>query len=393
MKGPAFATGLICCLTGPALAQVTGHLDLGLGSASMPGAGMTSLWAAAPTLRLETRNLRLEGSGEYRDLGPAGRDLSGFASASYFVRLPGPLLLEAGGGGAVRGAAGLATASSWDVGGRLHLRAAVAGGWLGLRGGRDRFGGLRSWEAGLWRDMGAVSFQIQGRQTTSGDITGPPIAARDSLSRPDSGSQSRVRLTTELGGWLTWNQGPLQLRGGAGWRLSNLEPVRSGALADGTASLVRSSTSWWIAEGTYWLTERLGLTGAVGRQSPNPSLLVTATNFMRLSVRVGLDRHPSERKIPPHPDAGLTLRRMGERVQLEFEAPLARGVEVMGDLTDWQPVAMKHEGGNRWRIQLAATPGIHYLNVRYDGGAWQTPPSLRVVQDEFGKETGLLLVQ
>ncbi len=235
--------------------------------------------------------------------------------------------------------------------------------------------------------------QIQGSQTTSGDATGPPIAAGDSLSRPDSGSQSRVRLTTELGGWLTWNQGPLQLRGGAGWRLSNLEPVRSGALADGPAALAHTSTGWWTAEGTYWLTERLGITGIVGRQSPNPSLLISATNFMRLSVRIGLDRHPSDRKTLPHQAAKLTLRRIGRRVELEFEAPIALQVEVMGDLTDWQPVAMEHAGGNRWRVRLAATPGIHYLNVRYDGGAWQTPPSLRVVPDEFGKETGLLLVE
>jgi 1,4-alpha-glucan branching enzyme len=71
---------------------------------------------------------------------------------------------------------------------------------------------------------------------------------------------------------------------------------------------------------------------------------------------------------------------------------MATKVELMGDFTDWQPVEMARQNSTRWRVRLAAEPGVHYLNVRYDGGIWQPPPRANVIHDEFGKETGVLLI-
>jgi hypothetical protein len=68
-------------------------------------------------------------------------------------------------------------------------------------------------------------------------------------------------------------------------------------------------------------------------------------------------------------------------------------VEIMGDFTDWSPVLMERvRPGGVWRLRLPAASGLHRVNVRYDGGAWVTPPLTRVVRDEFGKESGEFLV-
>jgi hypothetical protein len=71
---------------------------------------------------------------------------------------------------------------------------------------------------------------------------------------------------------------------------------------------------------------------------------------------------------------------------------MATKVELMGDFTEWQPVEMARQSATRWRVRLAAEPGVHYLNVRYDGGGWQSPPGVSVIQDEFGKESGVLVI-
>ena len=379
----------------PLRAQVTGHLDAGLGGSTAPRLGMQSLWAIAPQLRFISRQLRVDGEGEFRGRGAAGHEYNGTGAASFFVHLPASLLLDLNGSGAVSSLSGMTSASRWDAGARLHLRNRVSGTWFGLSAGRDRFGALDGWEAGLWRDLGPVSIQLQGRRTTGAEqVAGGALILGDSIVRVDSSAQTRVRSSTEVGGWLSYNRGRLELRSGAGWRIDNREPTATGPLGDvARPPSVRAVNGWWTAEGTYWLSDRLGFTGSVGRQAPNPSLLLSPTNFLRLSIRLGLERHAPVAPIPPVPRAAttaLTVERSGPWVKLALQAPLVSRVEVMSDLTDWQPVELVQARDGRWVVRLPASPGIHYLNVRYDGGGWQTPPSLRSVTDEFGKSTGLL---
>jgi hypothetical protein len=356
---------------------------------------MQSLWAIAPQLRFSSGLFRVDGEGEFRDRGAAGHDYSGTGAASFFVHLPASFLLDLNGRGSVSSLTGMTAASRWDAGARLHLRSRVSGAWLGLSAGRDRFGALDGWEAGLWRDLGPVSVQLQGRRTSGAEqVAGGTVILGDSSVRVDSAAQTRVRSSTEVGGWLSYNRGRVELRSGAGWRIDNREPTRSGAFGDVvTPPTIRAVNGWWIAEGTYWLSDRLGLTGSVGRQAPNPSLLLSSSNFLRLSIRLGLERHLPAVPLSPGPrsaTAGLTVEQSGQWVKLLLEAPLASRVEVMSDLTGWQPVELVQGPDGRWVVRMPAKPGIHYLNVRYDGGGWQTPPSLQTMTDEFGKSTGLL---
>ncbi|HTO73762.1 MAG TPA: glycogen-binding domain-containing protein, partial [Gemmatimonadales bacterium] len=179
-----------------------------------------------------------------------------------------------------------------------------------------------------------------------------------------------------------------------GWRVGQAEPARSGSLADIPLSVASSRYNWWSAEGTYWVSDRVGLTGTVGNQPPNPSLYVSGGQFMRLSVRVALDRRGERPAVETATTAaGLRLRRSGGAVEFALAAPIASRVELMGDFTDWQPVELTRGADGLWRSRLPVAPGVHYLNVRYDGLAWQPPPGTRVVRDDFGKESGAILVE
>ena len=65
----------------------------------------------------------------------------------------------------------------------------------------------------------------------------------------------------------------------------------------------------------------------------------------------------------------------------------------MGDFTDWKVEALVALGSGRWTFPAALTPGVHHLNVRFDGGAWLVPSGASAVDDGFGGRVGLIVVR
>jgi hypothetical protein len=47
----------------------------------------------------------------------------------------------------------------------------------------------------------------------------------------------------------------------------------------------------------------------------------------------------------------------------------------------------------RWQLDLAASPGVHQLAMRLDGGDWLPPPGLSVSSDGYGGIIGLFVVE
>jgi len=67
-------------------------------------------------------------------------------------------------------------------------------------------------------------------------------------------------------------------------------------------------------------------------------------------------------------------------------------VEVAGDFTDWQPVALRRAGEDMWESVLRIPSGVHRVNVRIDGGSWTAPAGTARAEDEFGGEVGIVAV-
>lgn len=78
--------------------------------------------------------------------------------------------------------------------------------------------------------------------------------------------------------------------------------------------------------------------------------------------------------------------------RLEVVAPGASAVEITGDFTDWEPVALRRLDRETFAITLRIVPGAHRLAVRLDGGPWLVPGGVRAEEDGFGGTVGVVVV-
>jgi hypothetical protein len=67
-------------------------------------------------------------------------------------------------------------------------------------------------------------------------------------------------------------------------------------------------------------------------------------------------------------------------------------VELNGDFTGWQPIALSSRADDSWTVTLPLAPGTYQLNVRIDGGPWVVPAGILPVSDEFGGRVGVLVI-
>jgi hypothetical protein len=68
-------------------------------------------------------------------------------------------------------------------------------------------------------------------------------------------------------------------------------------------------------------------------------------------------------------------------------------VEVMGDFTDWQPIALAPTGDGRYRFAMGLPAGVYRFNVRVDGGPWGVPEGAGRSPDDFGGSVGVVVVR
>jgi len=79
-------------------------------------------------------------------------------------------------------------------------------------------------------------------------------------------------------------------------------------------------------------------------------------------------------------------------VRLLVHVADATQVEVVGDFTDWQPLALRPAGGGLWEVVLPLTSGVHRIDIRIDGAAWIVPAGTTRAPDDYGGEVGIFVV-
>ncbi len=350
---------VLVMLAGPMHAQVRADMEAGLaGPATWSAGRITASW--------------------FHPVSPFQVELTGTARAQYGT--------------------GLGHAAAAWGGGRLHLAGSDRGIWLGLEGGREPLGPVRRWEAAAWKHLGRFSVQVQGSQSS---VSMTQSAGGDSIGGfPDTltrVSSRRTVTTTDVGIWVRWLGERAELAVATGMRFGMRQPGRVPGVPDtptldraGARSL-RTSSTWWMTEGTWWFLDRIGVLGSVGQQPIDPAVATSGESFLRLGFRAAVwRRRPAVPRspAPAHRTARFGFERRGDDlVEFTLDADGADQVELMGDFTDWSPVAMQRVEA-RWRLLLPVTRGLHWVNVRYNGGPWQAPPLPRVVRDEFGLESG-----
>jgi hypothetical protein len=301
----------------------------------------------------------------------------GQLSGSYFRSFALPFALEAG---------GLAGGSTADDGTHTgHAQAVVRGHMTTARTGAWVGGGVgRAWSGTAWQPTRVAEIGLW----TQGEIIGlvashAPTVANDSVRYADT------QLSLRLRGARFELDGVLGRRGGAARAMGVNDPTGWGSVS---ASLRVSARMAIVASGgTYPLDLLQGfpsgrfvsmgvrLTGPGSGPSPEFARSTTDLERDRL-LRAGV--------------GALGVRRVAQdRYELRLRASGAARMEVTGDLTGWEPVAMRAGPDGWWSIVLDGAPGTYELTVRRDGGAWVVPPGLLERRDEFGGVAGSITLR
>ena len=384
----------------PLGAQVTVRADAALGSAS-PTPTVRRLWAVGGEVEWLRPAFRLLAEGEYREFGRGGQGSYGRVAGSWYRPVAAAITMELTGEAGGLTHPGRAAAGLLLGGARFHVHGPSRGLWLGSQAGRDAVGSVVRWEGAAWRRFGALTVQVQGSQTSSRELE--RTGSLDTLGLSPDSTREAQRVRTDVGAWLGWHAGPLEIGGALGRRFGVREPaggVGSGP-HDGLGQHTAASraVTWWTLEGRWWLTNTIGLVGAGGYQPPDGSLRTPGGRFGKLGLTATLPRgrRPGASAVfprsPREARTGLMATRLGtDSVELRLVARQATHVDLMADFTDWTAVPLVATGTGEWVLHTRLAPGRYSVNIRMDGGAWRPPPGVPTVADEFGGLTGLVVV-
>lgn len=257
---------------------------------------------------------------------------------------------------------------------RLHRFGRSAGGWIGGSAGRawagDRWRFVRGAEVGGWAKAGPATL----------NLAFSPSAVGDSLRFLEA--EATLQLVT----------GRIDLVAHAGARRWTRPAGASG-------------DAWGAVSAAWWLTDHLAVTAGGGEYPADYAQGLAAGRYVTAGIRIATGRIGRTRDLgtdrrllpaPPGSIAGMSAfeaRRANGRVSLSVRAAPARTVEIMGDFTDWQPIALRRTASDRWAVSLAIPPGVHRFNLRVDGGRWGVPASVTAVTDEFNGSVGIVVIE
>jgi hypothetical protein len=260
---------------------------------------------------------------------------------------------------------GAQTASSAEAIGRLLFGAGRRGVAIGLAGGTRRA------DAGR---QPFASLALGGWRGFKREQVGLDVMLVRTLTRPFE-EASRIGLNYGDAS-VNWrhDQARFSIGAVAGVRVSDYSLVPNGG--------------WGSADASVWLGSHVALVVAGGRTPQDVIRGVPRITYGSIALRVTSFARPSLERSRPRPDGP---RLDATREYIEVRADSATQVEVMGDFTDWLPVALERRG-DVWRIERDLSPGLHRLMIRIDGGEWTTPMNLPRAKDELGGVVGLITV-
>lgn len=369
-----FRVGLLALLplaaTG-ASAQAIGGLDVTAARVEFAAGEAASVLSLAPSLRWDGRTAGVVAYGTWSRFAEGLWSAQGAIAGSAHLKpvagvtpeVGGALAgtLQQGGEGTGRGLGAL----------RLHLAGRRAGVWAGGALGRASDGEEArttvAGEAGAWLRMGEVTLASTAVPNWIGD---------------------GIRYT-ELLGVVRVERGRLDLSGFGGWRTWSRPDATPGS-------------GWAGVNLAVWLTRHLALIAGAASYPTDWGQGLPSGRFAMLSARLAT-RRPGERRavgyqaLPPLARpvvAGFELAEAGDgRRVFRVRAPGASRVELMGDFTAWEPVALARGADGRWSVTLPLPEGLYRMNIRVDGGEWGVPPRVLVLDDEFGGVVGILEIE
>lgn len=243
--------------------------------------------------------------------------------------------------------------------------------------------------AGAWTQVGGAT--LTGTFTnfaftkiaSSKDSTG---AVQACSSQSASNSCLRQSHFSDVQGTVHWEKSFFEINAQTGYRFGNNNDVTP------------DSRRWASASAVVWLSPDMAVVAGGGRQPANPARGLPARNYANLGVMLAAWPAMTEGAVPVEARASaiskFDISSAGpslQRVQVHIAG--VQSVDVMGDFTDWEPVAMVQRGRDLWEALVPIGAGVHQLNVRVDDGKWQPPPGTPTMRDGFNGEVGVLVIR
>jgi hypothetical protein len=373
--GGAAALGAVCSLTAfphSSPAQTTASLDLGLSTVRYDGFLPSGAGALAPSIRWERPAAAVTAQATYLRFESGNASVQGNVTGSLFTaptrRWRGQVVGTAG----ASGYAEFATFHHTIVEARVHRVGQQSGAWIGGTVGRSSLGGTPRSVAGLvvagWAQHAGLQLFASATRASVGDT-----------AYSDIETAGRTR------------RGHLVLEGYAGARVWSRGGGR-GVYGEGSATLALSDGLSLVLSGGRYPTDPIR--GSISGRYAGVALRLHSRAALRPPPRdLASAPQPAGSSDGSEPAARVEVLSQGDRaVRFVVRAPDAGLVEIAGDFTDWQAMALAKGTTGVWEVVVRVPSGIHRIAVRVDGGPWTAPAGARRADDDFGGEVGIFVV-
>jgi hypothetical protein len=359
-----------------------------------------------------TREVRLDaGAAQVQQTGREARDAAGVFGISWregsplFATLLSGAVTHAGDSTSAAQAA-LAAAwrpterSSWQTEGGVS--AATFGSTILARGGsfsgyvRERFaidaGGV--WAGGAF---GGTSRDNLASHSTALDVGGWFRAGDFEASASVSRLRSEDHALLEAAGiFATDEQTSLDLTDVATelrFEHGALLLDATGTLRNGARATTANQTAFYFSA-IWTVSPRYSFAIGTGRQLADPVRGIPDMQITSAALRIALV--PLRTVAAPAAARGaafttLTPKSSGALLSVRIVADDTARVELAGSFSDWKLVPLTRTADG-WEAEIALPPGTHRVAVRINGGPWQAPRGTARVKDDFGGESGLIVV-
>lgn len=358
----------------PLAAQTEASLTTGASVVRYEGFLTSSAFVVAPALRFDSPRLVLAGQGSWTAFESGNSVVQGTAAASWLVGGAKGWRLELSGSAGASQYAGRDPAAHVLGGARLHFFGGSSGGWAGITTGA-------SGEAGaVPLEMAVAGWTVRNRWSLAGTATTTLLG--------------QVRYL-DLVGAMRWTGPRLELQASAGVRPWAPFPANEIGVV---------MTAYGEVNAAVTVTRWLAVSLSGGKYPADPVRHTLGATYASAGLRLRRAGRPAPpvplgaggvlrgRLVPTEPNApALEVLGSGDRRTLRVSAGNATTVELMGDFTDWVPVALRRVAAALWEVELAIPAGVHRVNLRVNGGPWTAPGGARVEQTEFGS-AGIVVV-
>ncbi len=361
-------------LTAPSLAaraqRLSGTFDAGGTSLRYADTVSATGLTIMPALTYESGRSTVGLSATLSKFG-AGTSTQGMLFGSTFTPARGVLSGEFGGsfgGSAHQDGSRTGVGSAFA---RAHLMRARTGGWVGAG-----LGG--TWDGTTWRAVKQGDAGVWANVANGGSVVG-------------------TVTPTIVGDTIKYADAELALR----WKFARGEVGVAAGIRNGTGlpALPGAKSAWGGLSVTTWITRNAAVVASAGTYPLDFSQGFPAGKYVTVSLRLSSAKRewaavqpaPPTRE-PSAPIADFTTSPLGSQVVFRVRAPGARLLDIIGDFTQWSPVAMRAEENGWWTATIPVAPGTYQMNVRIDGGKWLVPPGLTAISDDTGGDVGILVV-